>query len=417
MKKLKMFILVMLGGLFFSSANEPLQANAVTFTNSPTSGVWLDFNHEPGNEDFAHIRRFWQSPNTLPHLVENPWGFLLGFDEASGLVEEITGIGFRVVLRETNVAQDIGNTIRNWFGFGNKHGELKEVELWVSSETTGYFHNGEEFTFPYIGLMEDLKTIEEAYYASYPIAGSPIRNEKKQDFKLSTSNRSIAKRKFYVIIPFNDLVEGQYETFDYYKIDGTFISSGTDNGKPFKTEDGEMYIDIQGGTDFAVAINGINAKLKRIEVLEYPSDPLKLLIENGSWNYASQKVEFIKNRVQLINDSTKELNWNIGNDNRYIFVKYSGSLEALQEAKIRVFYDNDNDSASWIVRALDRDGKLLPPGINVEPPGRQELDLFGQLRMVISVIFAILVVYLFIKLLVLFFQLIGSGRKAFGRRR
>ncbi len=426
MKKLKKLLFTALMFVPFLIYQSPTGVKgADEFKNAPGVGDLLDYDHKHGSEDFAFA-----SVNKEIFANETLYDnfYIVSFDAPQILSFE--GIGFYITYRQESSWDWFRNGFLEIFNVERKHGATLTEEFWVDVEDVysfGHIENNtiSRFEFPAIGKIDDLKAIQNDFNAFYSNAVNPFKKgnktltldyQAKNELNLATTNRMFAKREFYAVVPYKWTEEIKPETMDYYDVKGDFISSGTNRGKPFKDElTGDYYLDLELGRDFAFAINGKDAKLKSFEITNFPTGSnLKVLIENGTWDYEKQNVSFVVNRSQFIKNETRVVNWSVGNDNRYMFIKYSGDVEDLTEVKIRVYYTNANNKAAWIIRVKGDKG-WLPPGIDTTAVSQE--SLIDKVMKWITIVFAIIVAYLIIKGLILMFKLIGSAKYAFGSKK
>ncbi|MFA5575616.1 MAG: hypothetical protein WC994_11300 [Brumimicrobium sp.] len=421
-KRLGMLLLTLFSSVLLSS-KAPVNTSAEEMFQLATKtakGAQLVYNGEKASTDFAYlsVSKDSQSDSNFKATTY----VVVAFDTIG--IESITGIGFRIRYLKTN----------GWDNFLNfwqdhpTHGTLINDDVWVSSSrilNPGYYEGSNQkidpaHDLPAIGKVSDLLQKEAAYWDSGIDRwhGEFGRFKWKPDGlgRFSNSTKNFKNREYYAVIPYKLTSEINPETIDYYNLEGEFISSGTDNGKPFKdTDSGFYYIDTVLTEDFGVAINGKNAILKKIEVSNFPSSSLlKVLVENASFDYERQMTTQPYNRSQFIGNTTLETDWLITNQNRYVFLKFAGEVEEAKQVKIRFYYTNDNEKASWIFRVKGQNG-FLPPGWDTNPLIKP--TIWEQIQKFVSIAFVVVIFYFVIKLLILLFNLIGSGRKAFGRRR
>lgn len=417
-KKLGMLLFTLFTSVLLSS-KAPVNTSAEEMFQLATNtakGAELVYNGEKGSTDFAYIKVAKDSDavDFKPQTY-----VVVAFDTID--IESITGIGFRIKYLKTNGWDDF----LNFWQDHPTNGTLINDDVWVSSSriiNPGLKDNKIDslFDLPAIGKVSDLLQKETAYWDTGIDRwhGEFGRFKWKADGlgRFSDPTKNFKNREYYAVIPYKITTEINPETIDYYNLEGEFISSGTDNGKPFKDSDsGLYYIDTVLTEDFGVAINGKNAVLKKIQVSNFPSSTLlKVLVENSSFDYEKQMTTQPYNRSQFIGNTILETNWMITNQNRYVFLKFAGEVEEAKQVKIRFYYNNDNEKASWIFRVKGENG-FLPPGWDTTMPTKP--TIWDQIQKFLSIAFVVVILYFVVKLLILIFRLISTGRSAFSRRR
>lgn len=361
---------------------------------------------------------------------------ILGFDAPE--IQDIVRMGFYVEYRKPNFLEQMGNDFLELFGNPPKLGTLTRESLLVKSDVTYSFFGErgairiqnatkEDYSYPAIGRVETLLATEQKFRkdfaergqatvgnnnAIYSATGGYYYNYDYTD-TLNDESKSFTHRTFYAIVPFKWTDEIQPESIQATDIYSNVINDGLDaNGNPYKDPiSGDFYIDLTVSKDVGIAVNGINAKVTRIAVSGYTqSNDTAVLIENADFDYSTQKTINTKNQSLFVTNKTVTLNWNITNDNRYVFIKFmADSTEEAELIKVRVYYRNDNQKPAWIIRIKDDHGFLPPPYETAPIMNNDPTPGIIILRLVIAIVIGIIfivAIYYFAKFIKAFKDLI-----------
>lgn len=361
---------------------------------------------------------------------------VVAFDSADkeNPIETINRMGFRIrYTKATNFFHSIGN----WFEqkiFNNppKYGEIVTVAetvnaskmyslKWKHIASTNFpinaiygFAEPEKLDIPAIGRMSQLLAAEKAAKEMLVSPGGEVSEWIKNNLVISGYNykgdnagfnvpgKTLPNREFYAIIPFNWAEDVGPESIDCVLFDGTHISDGlNEDGKPFVNEHNEKYIEAVATKDFGLAINGNNAVLKRIEVRGYDlSNDTIIKLNNANYDYETHLPINTKNTTLITYNQTTILNWEITNNNRYIFISSESSAEEASKIKIRFIYENSSDAAAWLLNVTDGDGNFLPGPIPLPKEPKLELefkDLLIIMGVVAGLVVALALAYDFLK--------------------
>lgn len=418
MIKLKKILLTGLAGLF--SAFPILKNTDYEAVNAAYNTVPIVHDNSAGSTDVAFVL----TPDWAGNVSiaggnrAKVQSILFGFDELPDKpIESIRRMHFRIqYLEEASIWDKIGNWFQNTIlDKPNKHGTLKTKDVTVYNDHRDYIdysfkwtkyidmtgvHDNKltyvdetKLTFKAIGKVADLL---EAEKNARRFTGEPHSNDLKRtltggyryDFnyedRINDSSKSLAKRKWYAVVPINFAENIAYESIACTMVDGTIIDDGLDdNGNAFvDDETGDKYIDARPSVDIALAINGINAKLNRVEISGFTADSsVDIIIQNAGWNYDKQEPDNIVKQLMISGNEETTLGWPIGDNNRYIFIKWAGKAEEAINIKMRFYYSNENDSNAWRINLTDKDGNILPKPTPIPRPDKsgKKPDILGLL--------------------------------------
>lgn len=408
-------------GHYFNNSYKTTSAEEKT-----VNGVKIIYDASAKNSDIAYIN----VPNDKGQVGVgySKKYILMGFDAPE--IEEINRMHFRITYKDTKSAKGWGGFVNWWnetiVNQPPKYGTLVTSDVSVVSSVNyslkwdsfpspnitlarhgrSFFHGEESLKFNAIGKVDDL-------LKAYESAKTLVNNGEKLYMSLAgfggytyrsfdgfyDETKSFNNRQYYAVIPMSWAEEIGPESIDCTLIDGKNISDGLDeNGEAFvDAETGEKYIEVTPSKDFGVAINGINAKVKRIKVSGYfGENNIDILLVNAGWNYAEKAITNITNDFLFSKNLEQQLNWSINNQNRYVFIKFNGNTEDAEKIKIRIYYENDNDSNAWLLNVTDKDGNFLPEPIKVprlEKPQIEFKDLLIIMGVVLIMILIIAVAY------------------------
>ena len=347
---------------------------------------------------------------------------VLGFDAPE--IQDIVRMGFYVEYKKPNFFENIGNNLLEIFGNPPQLGTLTRESVLVKSDVN-YSFFGErnyisiqggtkaDYSFPAIGRVETLLATEQKFKTDFANKGTTypgtVYSNRYRDYfsatggyfynfdyrnSLNDESKSFTNRQFYAIVPYKWTDEIQPESIQATDIYSNVINDGLDaNGNPYKDPiSGDFYIDLTVSKDVGIAVNGINAKVTRIAVSGYTqSNDTAVLIENADFDYSTQKTINTKNQSLFVTNKTVTLNWNITNDNRYVFIKFmADSTEEAELIKVRVYYHNDNQKPAWIIRIKDDHGFLPPPYETAPIMNNDPTPGMLILRLVIAIIIGII---------------------------
>lgn len=453
MKTLNKITLSLIAFFGVLAPTKTLQRTSAAVIDSSLVRTFIDY----GQDDYAYLHAYNHDGTELPeHTVETggvalkTQFMLFGFDSAdkNNPIETINRMGFRISYRiPDNFFHKVGNWWNSLWDNPPKYGSIHTEAIMVKANqeltfafptfSNGhplgdglekYYKRPDDLHFPAIGKMSDLFKAEEAAtlytdelknakqppstanvywvdtYKNYGLGTTGgYKYEMIPTGKLNDSSKSFAKREFYAAIYFPFLEEIGPETIDCYMFDGTHVSDGlNEDGEAYIEDDpvspnnGEKYIDVVVSKDRGIAINGTNAKLKSIKVEGYSSinKTLVFLENGGGYDNENSKTTNIKHKFLLSDNGTKDLNWTITNQNRYIIVDWDKSSTNASEIKIRFYYETDNDNVAWKLNLTDKDGNFLPEPIKPDPgrdKGLAELHL-KDLILIISIIIAMVLI-------------------------
>lgn len=408
----------------------PSKSNEMTMASATSDDVtWVKKNIDYGPADFAYIYTF----GTKGDLAYGQVNILFAFDDAEQDIDIINRLGFRVTYRKpSTVLHDIGNWWQNIWGNPPKHGDLI-TETFIIKASTAYtfeikqtstsyailpapqYKDISKLGFSAIGKMAELKQAESSardlvdgvemtdWYLKNTLTGGPAYKPTAKD-RINNDKFSYSSRKWYAIIPVSWSDENlSLESIDCMLFDGTHIRDGLNEDGEAETEiDGpyinSRYIDVYASKDFAVAINGTNAKLKAINVDGYTAGNDTLVkIENSGWDYVNNKQTAIQKSYLIERNLTKTLDWTITDSNRYIFIKWGGMRADAEKIKIRLYYENTNQEVAWIINVADKNGNMFPDPIQPDRP--QELpelqfdDLIVAMAIILGLVIAIYLIW------------------------
>lgn len=407
-------------------------------------GVEIIYNSEKDGGDYGWIA--YDKYNTfisqqISYINQVKKYVVIGFDAPQ--MSEIERMGFYVTYKEPNFFDEIGNWWESIWNNPPKHGTTKTDSVLVKASTKYTFehrrngmesvfdftpgHDALDYEFSAIGKVSDLIETEQRFKSdfnnspntsnikTFNVTGGFFWNFNHND-SLNDSTKSFTSRKYYAIIPFDWTEEIQPESIKAYDIFGQLMDDGLDeNGNPYlehPTLPGQQpsyYIDLIVSKDVGISVNGINAKVTKIQVTGYtPENGTAVLIENADFDYNTQQTTNIRNKQLILEDGVIPLNWEITNNNRYLFVKYMAeNIEDAQQIKIRIFYTNENQKASWIIR-IKGDLGFLPPPYVTEPTMRPINDWDKLVRIVMFGLIGILA----FAVIYMVFGFIGKVRQA-----
>lgn len=420
-------------GLLTLGLFSPFTKNLIKTKAASDSYVRQFIDYEP-TEDLAYI---YYMPGDRDYTYKK-MGVIFTFDDYNGTIESINRLSFRIKYRkQTNFFHGVGNWWENLFGNPPKYGDLVTVEETVKASLdysweikkgtqsqagiptlpAPVYNDPEKLTFPAIGKMADLFEAEEAardlvgdsafnsaWLKSIVTGGPYYMPTPKQ--RLNDSSFAYAYREWYAIIPISWTEEVGPESIDCYLFDGTHISDGLDeNGDPFiDPETGSKYIDATTAKDFGVAINGQQAKVTKVEITGFaPGTDNFVVLNNANWNLAAKEPGTTLHSAQFGTNKTENLNWAISNNNRYIFITWSGDATTAKNIKIRIFYEG---TSAWLINVTDKDGNFLPDPVTVQrtQPNSGGLvfkDLLIIIGIVILLIIILVILYDIFKALIL----------------
>lgn len=419
------FLLTSILGAAFNV--NPIKANASDSFEIGGNGTKIVYDSAMDSGDYAWIA---YSKLQTCNLLGNcdsivPKYVVVGFDSPD--VQDITRMGFNVQYRKAsdgnilngweNTWNLIGNGLLELFGQAPQFGKTYVDSVVVKSDITYSFLDNrnvgkipnvtqDDYSFNAIGRVETLLAMESKFrfdfetkslekHPTLNITGGYFYNFNHTN-TLNEPSKSFTSRMFYAVIPFDWTEEIQPESLQATDIYGNVINDGLDaNGNPYKDPiSGDFYIDLTVSKDVGIAVNGINAKVTRIAVSGYDeTNDTAVLVENADFDYATQKTTNTKNQSLFVFNKTDTLNWNITNDNRYVFIKYmADSIEEAELIKVRVYYRNDNQKPAWIIRIKDDHG-FLPPPYETAPIMNTATKEEIILRVVIAIAIGILLLF------------------------
>lgn len=405
--------------------------NHVEGAKAATIGVDIDYT----SDSFAYVYNLPENGD-LAYATIN---ILFAFDEVESVnpIETINRMGFRVTyLKPTNIFHHIGNWWNNLWGNPPTNGTKTTVDMIIKANTIKSFEikqmstsqlivpgptyeDKSKLSFPSIGKMSQLFEAEDYarrfgseiefkdWYKKNALTGGPYYKPTPND-RINDNAFAYAHRKWYAIVPIPWAEEIAPESIDCYLMDGTHVKDGlNEEGDPYVEETGpnagSKYIDAVVSQNYAFAINGNDAKLKKIEVSGYTSGNNTIVtISNGGVDMTTKQPINLINNYRFASNVTQTLDWNIKNDNRYIYIFWEGNDTSAQQIKIRFYYESSSNA--WFIN-LKKDGEYFPdpivpqrpqPGINLNFN-----DLLIAIGIALGLILIIAIAYDFLKTAIL----------------
>jgi len=423
MKKIKLLALLFTSLMAVVPPTTAISASAEENFSLGQNGIELSYNAEADGGDFGWVaveKRFHPTSGGIPTYHKKY--VIMGFDTEPKL-ETITRMGFYVTYKRPNFFEEIGNWWEVFWGNVPKYGTSTTDTVSVKANDTYTFLDSNnlgripsdkhsKYDFTAIGKINDLFEAEAQFrqdfdnykpqnthkynYTALNLTGGYWWNYDSTD-KLENYQKSFASREWYAVIPFDWTEEIQPESIRAKDIYGTNYDDGLDeDGEPFVDEDtGEKYIDIIVGKNAGVSINGTNAVVKKIEVRGYnDNNQTAIMIDNGDFSYEKQDIVNSANKRLFVSNETYNANWAVGNDNRYILIKYqSDNLEEAQNITIRIFYTNSNDKPAWLINVKGELG-FLPPPMQTPTFNKTGNDFNKLLQLVLFAVIGILILSL-----------------------
>lgn len=420
----KLLKLTILGTSIMSMFSLSSKAPVKTKADDTLTRVGIIFEEGKDNTDSAYVINQIVS-NT--GLVTNKRSILFGFDTKEE-VSSILRMHFRVTYREETFWDKVRNDYLERHGEPRKHGKVTETTETITSDleysfkteryqlvTGSYLNRPAEYVnplkivYPSIGLVSQLLEAENEarnilptsftndYVNLIKTGGYELQVTAKH--RINDSSKSLANRKYYAVIPMSYSEDIAPESIACYDVYGNLIADGLDeNGDPFSDEYG-TFVEAKVSKDFAVAINGKDAKLTRIRVTNFPtSSSAVVLLQNAGYDKEKHEIINIKNTL-LVNDNfNKIMNWEINELNRYIFIKFdnAGDLD-LSTISIKFYYTNSDNKVAFLINVTDKDGNFLPPPL-IPPrpegtPGISFKELFVAFGFLLGAAIGLVIIY------------------------
>lgn len=386
--------------------------------------VMIDYDAGKDSTDSAYVMN--QINNTITGQSKNVRSVLFGFDTKEE-ISSIVRMHFRITYRQETFFDALRNKYLESQGKPKEHGTVTEITKVIKNDLdysfktdkyqlatgswlnrSGQYENESKLVYPAIGLVSRLLEAEE--YARRISGGSLTNDYIKMiltggyKFKvtpkdrLNDSSKTFATRKYYAVIPLDFVEDLAPESIAAYDVYGNYISDGLDeNGDPMQDADGR-YIEATVTKDFGVAINGQSAKLNKISVSGIPANSNAIImLQNAGYDKEKSEIINITNTLLLNENTSKNLNWSISENNRYVFIKWEnpGDID-LSEIKIKFYYSNTSNEVAFLINVTGKDDNFLPPPIITPRPDAIPGITLNDLILIVLIVGGLLLALIFI---------------------